>query len=311
MLPKPPAEFAIEVDAGAYTIGGGSIFARLLRGPKFRTRAGPPRQAIFIHGEGMGGNHTLLERPARWLLVHDLFDVVILPDRRSSGRSSPHTSQPSLPQQAEDMRRLLEVMAELGHYDAQAGLTALGVSYGGLVALALAAADPRVTCVGMVAASFTHQPVDGLTQFLMRTGLMQKIMDFQLRRGLGKRPPEPVNFDPGYDAADTRRMSQLFNEALDATPAERAESMRLEYEATHNPAAASLGPDVHLEIPILQVVGEGDEVWLIEPVEDNRRRFPNLKRKVVPGAMMHSEVFRKAQAFYNALFELLKEETGP
>ena len=302
MLPMPPPGIATEVVVGNYNIGSGTIHAKTLLGPKFHTlQARVPRQAIFIHGEGLGCNHTMLERPARWLLARDLFDEIILPDRRGCGGSSVLTRRMTLAEQADDMRRLLDRMNMPGP------LTAMGVSYGGPVALSLAAVEARIECAVMVAASPALLPVASLERLLTRTGLLDRLVSRQIRRQVGKLPPREFSFDKGYDAQSPREMSAQFGTALQSIPAERSEFIHLDYITCRDPAYASLPASLGLEIPVLQVIGESDELWDRQVSDDLRRRFPNFHRRVVPGAVLHNDVFFKAEEYYQVLMELLGE----
>jgi len=302
MLPKAPAEVAIEVVTGDYNIGGGMIHARVLNGPRFHDRARPLRSAIFIHGGGLGSNHTLVERPARWLIARDLFDQVVLPDRRGSGESSPLVHPMTLDEQADDLRRLLDRMNIAGP------LTALGIDTGGPVALVLAGLDPRVGCVVLVASSPGRTGLSGLPRLLQRAGVLRALINWEIRRSIGKREPRMANFDPAYDAATPREMASHFREAIQTIPAERADSLRYGVEAELDPAIISVPAGLTLDIPILQVIGEGDEVWGGEVGIEIDRRFPNFKRRIVSGAVVHKDVFFKAEGYYQALFTFLQEE---
>ncbi len=46
------------------------------------------RTCLYIHGGAFAGNHTMIERPARWLLKNNYFSKMILIDRRGDGLSS-------------------------------------------------------------------------------------------------------------------------------------------------------------------------------------------------------------------------------
>lgn len=65
---------------------------------------------LLIHGGGAGANHTIVERPARWLVDHKLYSRVILPDRRGNGASSPLEHIPTFRDHAEDMQALLDAL---------------------------------------------------------------------------------------------------------------------------------------------------------------------------------------------------------
>lgn len=301
MLPRAPAEVAIEAVDGDYEIGAGRLHARSLNGPRFHDRARPLRTAMFLHGSRLGANHTLVERPARWLIARELFDQVILPDLRGSGASSVLARPFALDDQADDLRRLLDRMNIPGP------LTVLGLDTGGPVGLALAGLDSRVECVVLVASGPQRAPFSGLAGFLLRTGLLRPLLNREVRRSVGLAAPGQANFDPAYDAHTPRQMATVFSETIKHIPAERIDSLLYLSEAETTPRAVSISPTLRLEIPILQLIGENDEVWGGELSADLRRRLPNLHRREVPGAVIHKDVYFKAEAYYHVLFDFLKE----
>jgi pimeloyl-ACP methyl ester carboxylesterase len=301
MLPKAPAEVAIESVTGDYNIGGGRIHARVLNGPRFHDRSRPLRTAMFIHGGGLGSNFTQIERPARWLIARELFDQVILPDRRGSGGSSPLVRRFDLSEQADDLRRMLDRM---NVYDP---LTVLGLDTGGPLGLTLAGLDSRVQRVVLVASGFMRNEMNGLTRWLLRIGVLRPLLDWEIRRSIGRREPQPVNFDPAYDAHSVMEMAQTFRQVIQTIPSERVESLRVASAAELDAAAVSVPPDLTLQIPILQVIGELDEVWGGALPEDVARRFPNVTSRKVPGALIHKDVFFKSESYYQVLFDLLQE----
>lgn len=300
MLPKPPNQIAIDVITGTYKIGKALIFAKSLRGPKNR-ESGSPRQALLIHPEGLGGNHTLVERQARWLIARDLFDLVILPDRRGAGGSSPITHKMTLREQAEDMQHLLDRMG------IQEPVAVIGFSYGGPVGLTLASIDPRIQCAVMVAAAPDTDPRGRVERWLWQRGIIPRIVRYQIRRALGKRAKQQTDFDPGYDSRDPRVMSNLFADALKYTVPELADSLQYEYEATHDPLTAALPPDFSLTIPVAQIIGEGDERWSTSLPPGWQDRVPNFTRRVLQGAWMHHDLYVKAEAYADLLAEVLAE----
>lgn len=273
------------------------LHTKVLRAPG---RSG--RKAIYIHGGGGGGNHTLIERPSRWLIDQGLFDEMILPDRRGDGGSSPLTRKLTMMEHGEDMLRLLD---ELG---VQGPLTAMGVSYGGPIALALAYLDPRVDRAVLIASSPTLSQTSPYTTFLIKSGLLRKFLLFMFRRNVGKLPPGYVDFDPAYEASSPKDMSTIFFESLKRQPASRLESLVLEIESTLDRENSSIPEEVQLEIPVLQAIGEKDEIWGSDMPEQYLQRFPNFRRKVVAGARRHKDVFLKSLPFYEAAAQLLREE---
>lgn len=266
---------------------------------------GPPRTArlaIFIHGGGMGGNHTLVERPARLLIEDGYFDVMILPDRRGEGESSAQTAAVSIAEHAADMKALLD------HLEVEGPLTALGISYGGPIALALAQSDPRIERAVLLASGPTLQPQRAAVRALIGSGLYERGARLALRRLVGTRPPAPADFDSVYDMSTTGEVAALFQDALRRTPPDRLESLLWSIRATLDAQNAGLPGTAPLTVPVLRIIGERDEVWGRQLSGNDRDRLPMLTERVVEGARRHKDVFFKAGAFYAALSSGLREQ---
>jgi hypothetical protein len=173
----------------------------------------------------------------------------------------------------------------------------------------LAHLDSRVQCAALIASAPQRAALYGPAEWLARAGLLRHLLNWEIRRSIGKTdPPRPVNFDPAYDAHSPRDMTRAFSEALRSIPAERGDSLMAISDSELDPAAVSVPPDLRLEIPILQVIGEVDEVWGGELPLGTLERFPNLRRVVIKGAYIHKDVFFKAEAFFEALVALLEKE---
>lgn len=277
--------------------GGVQLFVKVLTGP---SRSG--RRAMYIHGGGSGGNHTLVERPSRHLIADGFFDQIILPDRRGDGASSPMDHPLTLAEHAADMRAILDRL------DIPGPLTALGISYGGPIALTLAQTDPRIERVVLVASSPTLNEVNGAARFLLKTGLLTAIMKVNLKLNLGKLPPQQVDFDPAYDASSPLALVRLYNEALKRTPKQYLNSMLYALQATLDPANASIPQDSSLPVPVIQIIGEGDEVWGTQIPDSFRQRIPNFSRYHVAGATIHKHCLLKPAPFYEKLALALREQ---
>lgn len=273
------------------------IYVKTLRGPQ---RSG--RTAIYIHGGGGGGNHTLIERPSRHLINDGYFDTIILPDKRGDGGSSPLTHAVTIREHAEDMRSLLDTMG------ITRPITAMGVSYGGPIALDLAAIDSRVERVVLVASSPALKENNGVARFLVKSGLLKTLMRSSYKAFLGKLPPAYVDFDAAYDAKKSTELVKMFSEALKRTPKSQMDSMIFALDGTLNEANASLDENVRLDIPVLQVIGAEDEVWGSKLLPEYLERFPHFRQYKVPEGRIHKDVFLKPDAFQRMLNKALNEE---
>ncbi|MEW6181483.1 MAG: alpha/beta fold hydrolase [Chloroflexota bacterium] len=259
------------------------------------------RTAIYIHGGGNGGNHTLIERPSRHLIDRGFFDTIILPDRRGDGGSSPLPRKFSVRDHAHDMRRLLDAL------EITQPVTAMGISYGGPIALDLAALDSRVERVVLVASSPTLSANNGIARFLLKTGLLKVMLNLSSAMYLGKLPPAYTDFDPAYDATSQRHLVQAYLEGLKRTPKTYKTSFQYALEATLDESKAGLDENINLDIPVIQIIGEKDEVWGSELLPEYLQRFPQFKQYRVSGGVIHKDVFLKAALFQKVLETALEE----
>ncbi len=288
-----------EIHAETHTIAiepDASLFVKILKSPPFSHRT-----AIYIHGGGNGGNHTLIERPSRHLLDKGFFDTIILPDRRGDGASSPLPRKFSVRDHAHDMRSLLNAL-EVDH-----PITAMGVSYGGPIALDLAAIDPRVERVILVASSPTLSSNNGIARFLLKTGLLKLILNISTTLYLGKLPPAYTDFDPAYDATSQRQLIQAYLEGLKRTSISYKSSFQHALEATLDESKAGLDENITLNIPVIQIIGEKDEVWGSQLPQAYLQRFPKFQQYRVSGGLIHKDVFLKAKLFQEVLENALRE----
>ncbi len=275
------------------------LYVKTLQGPK---RSG--RKAIYIHGGGGGGNHTLIERPSRHLIHEGFFDEILLPDRRGDGASSPLDHRQTVREHAQEMSALLNTMGVEG------SLTAIGVSYGGPIALDLAALDERIERVVLMASSPALNQNNGIARLLLKSGLLSVLMKAVYRRYLGQLPAEYVDFDPAYDAKTSSELVRMFTESLKRSPKDHLQSFIYSIEATLEEANASLDEDVRVSIPVIQIVGHRDEVWGSRLMPEYLVRFPKFRQYQVPEGKIHKDVFLKPLAFQRTLMRALKEEFG-
>jgi len=250
--------------------------------------------ALFIHGGGSGGNHSMLTRAARWLVAKGAFSCVILPDRRGSGMSSPLEKSMTFSDNAADMQSLLDAMGVHGY------ITAMGISYGGPIALTLAAIDPRVNRVILVASSASLRSAKGFKGFLYRTNLLKPIIAVVYGKLVGSLPPSRADFDPIYDASSPTELKAIFMNAIKSTPKEHLESLLLENASTLDLRNQSIPENLVISVPVLKVIGELDEIWQVK--EDSRiaARIPHLKTVIIQKAR-HQDCFFRADEFYQAI----------
>jgi pimeloyl-ACP methyl ester carboxylesterase len=255
---------------------------------------------LLIHGGGAGANHTIVERPARWLVDQQIYGRIILPDRRGNGASSPLTHVPTFRDHARDMIALLDALGQ------SAPLDVMGISYGGPIALTQADMDDRVARVILFASS----PAMNFRwpwNWLIRSGLVPWIMRRMYKREIGKAEPRYPDMDVAYEQRSKEEDWEAYKAALNHTPESRLDSIMYEFKANQRPSYTRIDDDVRVEKPVLRVIGSEDQTWGSEWPDEYRARFPNFRQVVVPGAD-HKDAVREADRFLEALVPLLQPE---
>lgn len=264
-------------------------------------RSGPT--LLLIHGGGAGANHTIVERPARWLVDREVYGRVILPDRRGNGASSPLTHIPTFRDHADDMRALLDALGESGPLDV------MGISYGGPIALTHAAIDDRARR----AILFASSPAMHFTwpwNWLIRSGLIPFFMRRMYKREIGKAEPKYADMDVAYEQRSKEEDWEAYKKALNHTPAERLDSIMYEFKANQKPEYTRVDDELTLQKPVLRVIGSEDQTWGSDWPQEYRERFPNFHQAIVPGAD-HKDAIREADRFLEELVELLEAQRRP
>lgn len=269
------------------------LYTRIVTGRDEDIKGGSGKTALYIHGGGSGGNHTMLLRPAKWLIEQGMFQKVILPDRRGEGLSTPLKEKLTLKEHAKDMKGLLDNLGVNGK------ATVLGVSYGGPIALELAAMDNRIDEVILMASSPSLKEVKGIQGFLYRHGLLEKITKSFYRKNLGKLPVAYPDFEKVYDLETNRDLTSYFVNAIKKTDPALLESLMFQNASTLDQKNNGVAEDFTLELPVYQVIGTKDEIWETD-LKGYKNRIPNIKSYYVEGAK-HKGVILNAAPFYQGL----------
>lgn len=282
-----------------YELGNGvKLYTRVISGEK------EGKTAIFIHGGGSGGNHTMLLRPAKWLIEQGFFAKVILPDRRGEGLSTRLTQKLSIRDHSMDMKFLLDTL------NIDEKITAIGISYGGPIAIELASLDKRVDEVILMASSPSLRDVKGIQGFLYKTKLLERLTKYFYKKNLGKLPPEYPDFEKVYDLKSNKELTKYFIEAIKHTDSKMLESLMLQNASTLDQNNSAVSPDIKLDIPIYQIIGSKDEIWETD-ISKYKNQFTNLKNLVIEGEM-HKGVILNADLFYEGLKKIYtKKQSGP
>ncbi len=251
------------------------------------------KTAIFIHGGGSGGNHTMLLRPAKWLIEQGLFAKVILPDRRGEGLSTPLTQKLTIRDHSMDMKALLDKL------NIDEKITAIELSYGGPIAIELAGLDSRVDEIILMASSPSLRKVKGIYGLLYRCNLLEMFIKKFYKKNLGKLPPEYPDFENVYDLKNDKELTKYFNEAIKRTDSKMLESLMLQNASTLDLNNSTVSPNIKLDIPIYQLIGSKDEIWETN-ITDYKNQFTNLKNFISNGAN-HKAVILNADLFYEGL----------
>lgn len=256
---------------------------------------------LLIHGGGAGANHTIVERPGRWLVDQRVYGRVILPDRRGNGASSPLTHIPTFRDHARDMIALLDAL------DEPAPLDVMGVSYGGPIALTQADMDDRIARAILYASS-PAMHFRWPWNWLIRSGLIPWIMRRMYKREIGKADPQYPDLDVAYEQRSKQEDWEAYKQALNHTPESRFDSIMYEFQANQRPAYTHIDDDVRVEKPVLRVIGSEDQTWGSAWPPAYQARFPNFHQAIVPGAD-HKDAIREADRFLEKLVPLLESHS--
>ena len=254
------------------------------------------KTAIYIHGGGSGGNHTMLLRPAKWMIENELFAKVILPDRRGEGLSTPLKEKLTIKDHAKDMKVLLDKL------NVDGPITAIGLSYGGPIAIELAAMDSRIDEVVLMASSLSLRDVKGFRGFLYKHDLLTPIVKRYYKRNLGKYDWKYSDFESVYDLKTEKELMNFFTEEIKHTDTKMLESLLLQNASTLDQKNNGVDSEVELNIPIYQVIGGNDEIWETN-LEGYKDLFPNIKSKIIENEN-HKGVILNAHKFYEGLLSM-------
>lgn len=260
------------------------------------------KTAIYIHGGGSGGNHTMLLRPAKWLIEQGMFSKVILPDRRGEGLSTPLTQKLTIQDHARDMKALLDKL------DIREKITAIGISYGGPIAIELAGLDSRIDEVILMASSPSLKRVKGIQGFLYRTNLLEKITTSFYKKNLGKLPVEYPDFEKVYDLKNSSELTKYFVKAINHTDKQMLESLMMQNASTLDQDNSAVSPEIRLDIPIYQIIGSKDEIWETN-ISEYRNRFSKVETSTIEGEK-HKGVILNASLFYEGLRRIYPKAQG-
>lgn len=257
------------------------------------------KTAIYIHGGGSGGNHTMLLRPAKWMVEKGMFSKVILPDRRGEGLSTPLTKKLTIKDHALDMKHLLDVLG------IEEKVTALGLSYGGPIALTLANLDHRIDEVILMASSPSLEEAKGLNGFLYKHNLLEPMIKVFYKLNLGKEKQKYPDFEAVYDLKSEKEIMKMFVKAMKVTDKKMYESLMFQNASTLDKENSSISQNITLSIPIYQVIGDRDEIWETD-LFPYKERFPNITSAKITGAN-HKGSLLRASEFYEALLNIYRK----
>lgn len=255
------------------------------------------RRALFLHGGGVTGNHTIVRRPSMWLISKGIFDEIIMPDRRGSGGSSPFTRLMTTGELALDMKLLLDEMK------ISEPLSVIASSYGGPIALILASIDKRIEKVILFGSSPILTLTDGILNTPYRLGLVLPFIKFIVRLFTGRAVVKgDVDLDFVYDITSLPGYIRAQIDILKKMERSRLSSMILQAESVFMKKNMSLPLDIKVEVPVLQVIGERDGVWERNIPVKYLKNMP-LFRQVIIKKASHKDIFLRADEFLKGAVE--------
>lgn len=249
------------------------------------------RRALLLHGGGVTGNHSIVKRPAMWLISSGFFDEIILPDRRGAGNSSPFNRLMTTDELALDMKLLLDEMK------IKEPISIIAYSYGGPIALTLASMDRRIEKVTLIASSPILTITKESLSLPFRLGLLVPAIKFIIWLFTGRARYEPyVDLDfvydlrsiPGYIRAQIRILMKMKRSMM--------KSMFLQARSVFLKENMSLRENIRLNVPVRQVIGSRDTVWEKNIPVKYLKNIPLFHQVIIHGAS-HKDIFFRAEEF--------------
>jgi len=258
------------------------------------------KTCLYIHGGAFAGNHTMIERPAKWLMQKDCFDKMILIDRRGDGRSSNLSEKYTLKQESEDIKILLDKL------NIEEKLTAIGNSYGGPISLLLSQIDNRIEKVILSASSPTLWHAILPLHILFKINLLSPLIKFISYLITGRKSKKFIDLDFIYDLKHSYEYHKIFSTTLIHSSREELKNIYLKIDSVLMRENLELSKEIVFEIPVLQVIGDKDEFWGKSFPEEYLSNFPNLKRIELEGRK-HRNVFMEAEIYHKPMIDFIKK----
>ncbi|MCU7513867.1 MAG: alpha/beta hydrolase [Ignavibacteria bacterium] len=260
------------------------------------------RRALFLHGGGVTGNHTIVRRPSMWLLSKGVFDEIIMPDRRGCGGSSSYTGLTSTGELACDMKILLDEMK------ISEPLTVIASSYGGPIALILASIGKRIEKVILLGSSPMLTLTKGILEMPYSLGLIVPTIKLIIRLFTGRAGTKGYpDLDFVYDITSISGYIGAQIDILKKIKRSRISSMFLQAESVFHKENMSLPLDIKIEVPVIQVIGERDSVWERNIPAKYLKNMPFFHQVIIKDAS-HKDIFLKADEFLKGALEALSAE---
>lgn len=261
----------------------------------------PARKALYIHGGGIYGDHTLVVRPAEYLISNDVFDSIILPDRRGAGKSSPLTGPITIKEQSEEMKQVLNAL------EINEKISVIGSSLGGLVSLYLAGIDNRIERVILIGSSPTLLNASWAYKLAGGTGILKNLLKLAVWFYAGRYPHSYINQDEFYDLKDLKEYRKMAVKVFSHFNRNELSSIFFKIDSLVDIQNCYIPANIDLDIPIFQVIGEEDEFWGKDIPGIYIKNFPLLRRSVIPKAS-HRDIILKADQFHNEVIKFMKKE---
>lgn len=270
-----------------------SLYTRILTCEKNK-----PGTVLFLHGGALTGNHTLCERPARWLMERGFFSRIIMPDRRGAGGSSRFRRGLTLSDLALDMKNLLDRLKT------ESPVTAIAQSYSGPVALILAGMDLRIEEIFLIASSPELDLIPKPLNFLKESDFFLDMVRGTLLLTLGRRRSAFPDLDFIYDIHDSAGLIKAQYDILRNMDRNDYNNLSLMADSLFNRKNMSVPDYLSVNARITQIIGSRDAIWSKSLSEKQKKSFPNFRQILIPGAG-HRDMFLRAEEFMRELAGVL------
>ncbi len=266
-----------------------NLYAKLIS-----SQNGNSKIAVYLHGGGIYGNSSLVERPAKFLLEQNAFGKIILFDRLGFGKSSPLTKTITNREQAEIIKIAIKKLIDENSY------TLICSSYGGLTGLWLAHFDNSANKIYLMASSPSLNSPNFLYRFLGKAKLLKLFFKLTVFLFLGRSKNNNFSQDEFYNAKKYIDFTKTGIKSIKNIKRKSINSVFLNIDSMFKKENLSFPIELKIRKEVIQIVGSEDEFWKKPIGKSYLKNYESFKRIEIKGAN-HKDLILRMKEFHEII----------